>query len=212
MAKKVYNIITETKKRFDAMSIYGVGFNSKGKHDAYKNGSATQANIVWTSMLRRCYSESFQKSRPTYTECKVCDEWHDFQNFAEWFESHEYRKSGYQLDKDLIKSGNKVYSPDTCCLIPIELNLLLTNRSRYQGSLPRGVTRKRSTGKYVAQLNVDGTRVHLGYFETIDKAQDVYIAAKERYVKNKALEWANRIEWKAFVALMSWSATSNCKI
>ena len=28
---------------------------------------------------------------------------------------------------------------------------------------------------------------------------------KERYVKNKALEYANRIEWKAFVALMNWT-------
>lgn len=29
------------------------------------------------------------------------------------------------LDKDIFIKGNKVYGPDTCCLVPIRVNALL---------------------------------------------------------------------------------------
>lgn len=58
---------------------------------------------------------------------------------------------------------------------------------------------------YVARLNKGKEgREYLGYYKTPEEAHKVYIEAKERYVKNKGLEWANRIEWKAFKALMEW--------
>lgn len=192
--------------------IHGVGFDLGGKYRSYENGVVTRAGLAWRSMLMRCYSDNFKISRPTYKGCTVCDEWHNFQVFADWFYGNEYSNKGYQLDKDLLVSGNKVYSADTCCFLPLELNLLLTDRANYKGSLPQGVALKKSSGRYVSQLNVDGKRVHIGYFDCENQAHRAYREAKERYVKNKALDWANRIERSAFNALMAWTVPNKCKL
>lgn len=54
----------------------------------------------------------------------VCDEWLIFSNFEKWFD--KYWKVGYQVDKDLL--GDKVYSPETCVMLPKRLNVLLAGR------------------------------------------------------------------------------------
>ncbi len=69
----------------------------------------------WVSMIKRCYSEKTQERQPTYKGCTVCDEWLTFSNFKVWMEKQDWR--GKQLDKDVIMSGNKVYSPDYCSFI-----------------------------------------------------------------------------------------------
>ncbi len=99
-------------------SVFGVGFIGIGKHAATIKGKKTKAYLVWSLMIQRCYSESSLKKRPTYIGCSVCVEWHNFQNFAEWFEIN-YPKDGkdYQLDKDILIEGNKVYFPEACLFV-----------------------------------------------------------------------------------------------
>lgn len=74
-------------------------------------------------MLRRCYDKEFQLKNKSYQGCTVCEEWHNFQNFAEWFYQNYF--DGACLDKDLLCCGNKTYSPDKCCLITRSLNSFL---------------------------------------------------------------------------------------
>lgn len=45
----------------------------------------------------------------------------------------------------------------------------------------RGVTKKQSTGKYLAQISVRGKNIHLGYFETEEMAARAYNLASKRY-------------------------------
>lgn len=45
-----------------------------------------------------------------------------FSNFAEWFDKHHVE--GWELDKDILVSGNRTYSPETCCFVPHEINVL----------------------------------------------------------------------------------------
>lgn len=185
--------------------LYGVAFNSKGRHKTQLNGKRTPAYQAWWDMLRRCYSSKFQKENLTYIGCTVTKDWYDFQNFAEWFYCHEYSDKGYQLDKDLLFPDSKMYSPETCCFVPQKLNTLLLDSAAARGRHPLGVCFDKSRGKFQAQLKINGKSKYLGRFDTSGEAHQVYKAAKERYVKNEALMWANRIEWNVFVALMSWS-------
>jgi len=96
--------------------IFGVGFEGSGKHKPTKNKKISKEYSVWMGMMRRCYDREFQKKKqPSYIGCTVCEEWHNFQNFAEWYKKN-YPNDGekYELDKDIKVDGNKIYSPDTC--------------------------------------------------------------------------------------------------
>ncbi len=184
---------------------YGKGYNSKGVYEPREGGKKTKSYRAWENMLMRCYSDRFHKMRPTYIGCTVADEWLDFQGFADWYVNHQHSDMGYALDKDLLIPNNKVYGAETCCLIPVDLNNLLLSRGGDRGDCPQGVSFCKLTGRFVAQMSVNGVVMLLGRFDCVDEAYQTYRTAKERYVKNKALEWANRIEWRVFSALMEWS-------
>ena len=46
---------------------------SKGINDVI-NSRDTKEYQVWHSMIRRCYSDVYQKLKPTYAGTVVCDE------------------------------------------------------------------------------------------------------------------------------------------
>lgn len=188
--------------------IYGIGYNSKGKHKAFSDGKKAKSYATWQNMLYRAYCPKYHAIKPTYIGCSVADDWLDYQDFAEWFYNHEYSDHGYELDKDLLLPGNKLYAPDRCVFVPQELNKLLNDRASARGDLPQGVNWHKRVGKYQVRVGVDGKRQHLGYFDTELEAHQTYKTAKEANVKNMALEWRDRIDDGVFDALMNWSLDS----
>lgn len=94
--------------------VVGVGFFGVGIHKATRNGSPTKIYRTWKNMLQRCYGDNDNKDK-SYADCDVCDEWHNFQNFAEWMSNQDHENK--QLDKDIIIKGNKTYSPSTCSFV-----------------------------------------------------------------------------------------------
>ena len=100
--------------------LAGVGYTGVGKYMYTKNGKYKKAYSIWSGMIKRCYSKNEQKYCPTYKECTVCKEWHNFQLFAEWF-IENYRPNTH-LDKDILIEGNKEYSPKTCIFIDQKSN------------------------------------------------------------------------------------------
>ena len=112
-------------------TVCGVGFLGSGEYRPFKDGARTPAYQCWRDMLKRCYDEKSLIRAPTYAGCSVCDEWHDFQNFAKWFDNH-YPDDGqkYDIDKDIRVPGNKVYSPMTCSFVSrAENNKEMANRN-----------------------------------------------------------------------------------
>lgn len=97
--------------------IFNVGFIGDGEFKSFLNKKRTVAYEKWYHMLERCYCEKHHARFPTYKDCSVDPEWHNFQNFAGWLHSHDFDVSLYELDKDGVKQGNRVYSPSTCKLI-----------------------------------------------------------------------------------------------
>lgn len=184
--------------------MYGKAYNSKGDYKAKENDVITRAYNSWHNMLTRCYCPKYQARFPTYIGCSVCEEWLDFQNFAKWFYSHKHSHSDCQLDKDLVFDGNKIYSPDTCCFVPSALNNLLINSGATRGVYPQGVYWDKQRGKYKALIHINGKQKCLGRFECPNEAHQVYKIAKEAYVKEKAIEWQDRIANNVFQALMNW--------
>lgn len=120
-------------------SLFGIGFMGDGPHKTRKNGKFTKTYQAWNSMLERCYSEKLQSNFPTYKGCSVCEEWHNFQKFAEWFEDNLPKGLvRYSLDKDIKYEGNKVYSPDTCLIVTIEDNSSKSSSRNHSFISPSG--------------------------------------------------------------------------
>lgn len=185
-------------------TVLGVGYNSGGKHMVIVNGKKSLPYRTWYNMLTRCYGRKSHSQSPTYTGCYVSNDWLDYQCFADWYVNQNHYSASYELDKDLLVSGNKVYSPNTCCLIPSELNLLMTDRANHRGAYPVGVMFHRGSGRFIARISNNGKRIHLGMFDDPTDAYDSYVSAKEKYVKGKAAEWSDRIDDRVFQALMNW--------
>lgn len=111
-------------------TVFGKGFIGEGFR-CWVNGEVSKEYRYWIGMMTRCYQEDHQLKNPSYEDAVVCQEWHSFQNFAEWCQTQVgFGNKGWQLDKDLLKRGNKDYSPEFCCFIPKSINASLINYSR----------------------------------------------------------------------------------
>lgn len=178
-------------------SIYRIGYFGIGKYD-----SKTHLKIydTWVNMLRRCYYEKYQEKHPTYIGCSVDEYWHNFQVFAKWFD--ENYKAGYQLDKDILSKGNKIYSPETCCFVPSDINVLFTKRDAYRGKHPIGVSK--AGNKFKSCIRINGKTIGLGYFNTPKEAFQAYKTAKETHIKEVAEIWKPKLATKTYEALINY--------
>ena len=183
-------------------SVYGVGYTGAGEFSPTIDGKNTSEYSAWREMIKRCYSEKSQEIRPTYKGCTVCEEWHNFQNFAKWYTSQSHYGKGYQVDKDFLIDGNKLYSPTACVLAPPQINSLLTGSPVDRTKYPVGVCWHEDAQKYAAQININGQLRYLGVFDTVEIASDIYQKAKKQYIKEIALEWKDKIDEKLFDALV----------
>lgn len=184
--------------------ILGVATNSGDKYKATVDGKVTKSYRTWRNTLQRAYCSKYQAKQPTYLGCSVADEWLEYQEFAEWFENHEYSDYGYQLDKDLLIPSNKVYAPGKCVFVPQQLNKLLNGYGNARGQCKQGVSFYKRNNKFVAQIAIDGKKKNLGYFETELDAYHAYKTAKERHVKDMANHWRDDIADEVYYALMRW--------
>lgn len=185
--------------------VYGVGINDAGyvtQRDVEVGGKRKQVWIcpyyrTWKSMLKRCYSGSFQKKYPTYIGCTVTEEWKTFSNFKAWMETQCWE--GKQLDKDLLVNGNTEYSPSTCVFIPRVVNMFLTDSGAARGDLPIGVCRIK--GKYMARCNNPFSKKteYLGLFSCPQEAHLAWKSKKAEHAKRLAEEQADERVKKALL-------------
>lgn len=110
----------------------------------------------------------------------------------------------FDLDKDLLVRGNKVYSEYSCVFIPQEVNKVLTKSNKTRGENLIGVTFEKSSGKFISQISVNGRNVKIGRFKTEIEAFNAYKEAKEYILRGLAEKWKDRIDPRAYNALMNY--------
>jgi hypothetical protein len=184
-------------------TLYGIGFIGYGKYSS--KGLGKEAYKHWASMLCRCYNEKYQKKQPTYIDCFVSEKWHNFQIFCEWF--FKNYKKGFELDKDILLKGNKIYSEDNCCFVPKEINNLLLKNNKKRNNLPIGVHKQKN--RYIAQHRIKGQPFYLGSFLTKEDAFLEYKKYKEMHIKKKALQFEDKIPFNVFNVLYNYEVSIN---
>ena len=156
----------------------------------------------WNNMLQRCYGKSNFPSKPAYKECVVCEEWHSFLKFREWFDENYIE--GCFLDKDVLIKGNKIYSPNTCSYIPSFINTLLLNCRSARGKYPIGA-QKHKHG-FCVKLYKQGEPHYIGFYKNEKDAFLAYKKAKELYIQEVAQKYYNdgKITKRVYDALMRY--------
>lgn len=173
----------------------------KGKYGGYfGEGPYTKAGHrkaynVWKNMITRVTEEGQMTSRNAkYVGVIVDERWYNYQVFADWYERYMLRLNPkyhdeYQIDKDILTyySDIKMYSPETCCLVPEAINKALDGlyRNRIaESDLPMGV---HSNGKtFSVNISIYGKQPYLGVFNSPEEAFICYKTEKEKYIKELA--------------------------
>ena len=193
--------------------VRGVGFFGVGPHiGKIGQGSSVSSKeyVHWTSMLTRSYADYYHERFPTYIGCSVDEQWHNYQEFAEWCQWQTgFKDEGSVLDKDLLVSGNKVYGPETCVFLPPELNNLIVTQTKAGKDTPPGISYQNGCGKYIVSCAIDGKNKNLGRYKCPHEAFAVYKAFKEALVKEKAEEYKDRIDIRAYTAMLNFKVQEN---
>ena len=174
-------------------SVCGVGMIGV-KYPATINGVITKEYNAWKHMLDRCYNDKIKNKYPSYENTICCDEWLLYENFYNWLHSQEnfdkwLNGKRWALDKDILIKGNKVYSPETCCLVPQNVNVLFTKREAARGDLPIGVSLSSDKTYYVVQFSnplKNKTSKYADKCYTINGAFLSYKKLKEQTIKTVA--------------------------
>lgn len=175
--------------------IYGIG------HVDYtlpitENGKTTKEYETWKGMIKRCYDDGYLEKEPTYKGCTISKEWAYYNAFYCWVtsqENYEKWKSGdkkWAIDKDIIFKGNKMYSGETCFLVPQNINGLFTTRKLHRGNFPIGVDYLKKLNKFRAScMNpFTGKQEHIGVYNTPEAAFMAYKRYKEDIIHRVADE------------------------
>lgn len=186
-------------------SVFGVGCLGQGPYKSREGKLNTMHYSVWMAMLQRCYAEKYRNKYPAYYGvCSVCEEWLNFQNFANWYDANFYDVEGrLHLDKDILCPGNKEYAPERCILVPQRINMLFHSYPRiHDADLPTGIRRVTGGGReqYASRYNTK----ELGVFPTIKEAYDAYAKEKEHYVAQITNEYKGVLPEKVYRALIAY--------
>lgn len=148
---------------------------------------------MWTGAI--CRSKSpvrfTNKNLKKYINTTISEDWKLFMDFREWSIANglcEENRNYMELDKDILIPGNDHYSPETCCIVPRYLNLLLLGCDSNRGKYPMGVCLHQ--GKvYMAQVAVKGVGTRLGTYSTKEKAHQVWQLAKAKIIDDRVQEY-----------------------
>ena len=196
------NLVNDRVKDVYAKTVCGVGYLG------YMDISYTlyiKVYDIWRQILRRCYDETLHNIRPTYKGCIVSENFKNFSYFISWYHNQTgYDQDGWCVDKDILIKGNKVYSEDTCCLVPYEINNLIVKSDKCRGEYLIGTSFVKKHNKYKSGLSKNGVLKHLGTYDTQEEAFYAYKEAKEAYIKEVANKWKDQIDPKVYEALMKY--------
>jgi hypothetical protein len=190
-------LVKDPSLKFCSIGFIGVGIYSYTSHK--------RIYMVWIEMLKRCYDEGTQLNNRSYIGCTVCEKWFNFQNFA-----HDYllmigSDLNWELDKDILFKGNKLYSPETCCLVPSQINKLLTKSDASRGEFHIGVFYdERYIKPYLAHCSIKGKQEYLGSYKTEHEAHQAYKIAKETEIKRLANVYKDQLDRRVYIALMNY--------
>lgn len=176
--------------------LFGVGVLGDTKTSKHPKEYA-----LWNGMLYRCYVDPLQNN-PSYVDCSVSENFKVFEYFKEWCNNQVgFGNKGWHLDKDILSKGEKIYSENTCCFVPSEINIAFRDGNSCEKSV--GV-RQHKSGTWESRISVGGKLTVIGTFITQQEAFTAYISHKETYIKTLAEKWRGKVDERVYEALVKY--------
>ena len=187
-------------------SVFGVGIIGN-KYPTSINNKTLKVYKLWNSMIKRCYHTNFKSKNKTYNDCISSENFKYYEYFYEWCHKQiGFSEHGFEIDKDLLVKGNKLYSENTCVFLPKEINYVLVKCNSSRGEYPIGVCFHKQRNKFLSNIRLNnGKKNYLGLFDTPEKAFNAYKEAKEEYLKELAEKWKDKIDPRAYHALINYT-------
>lgn len=148
---------------------------------------------VWNRIINRVYNPRYWDDRKNYKDVDMVDDWLYYPNFYRWIHEQEnFEKwntgSRWAIDKDILSdTHHKIYSPDTCCLVPSYVNILFTQKKVNDLPLgvwiPKGFTKE----KYAIEIKENGKKKTL-FFDSVETAGERYKEYREKHIREVADE------------------------
>ena len=196
--------------------IFGVAYVGNTTVKNLQTHKDKESYKCWYHMIRRCY----ENKDTSYKDCSVCEEWLCYANFEKWYDDNywECGSETMHLDKDILKHGNRIYSPNNCIFVPKDINMLFVKQKNKRiNNLPIGVkldssTLTRDKQLYVARISKKNKTVTI--CRTIDPitAFNSYKVEKENYIKEVADEYKSKypnFPIKLYEAMYKWEVSIN---
>lgn len=187
------NLLWVNERDFKALKdgkITWQELNLEQEYIEYQNKASYEAMKIYNTIRARCKPGEKIHIGKCYKEVTMCQEWlDDPKTFVRWYLDHYYEVDGESMavDKDLFGKGAKVYSPETCCILPQRLNTYLTNCKKHyfdgqtpENTLPLGIYHNKKSNRYYAKIQFSGFEKPIQFAEhdTIEEAFKEY-----RYLK-----------------------------
>lgn len=175
----------------------------------------------WVAVLSRC-SEVYKSKKPTYQKCECSEDWVYYTKFKAWLVSQDIEAHGWdlQVDKDILFSENKLYSLETCCLVPNWLNMTVVCGKGQDNILPKGVVACRK--QFRSYISRNNKSIFLGRYETSTLAhvawqnakataieEDITKYAREKYFRTDVADALMRRVWDLRLAAAIGNETKN---
>jgi len=203
---KIRDVLCNPENRkYKTIKVRGVGLVPRDLCLKYE--SVPYSYRCWTHVLERCINPTAYWLR-FYEGCKVSDEWLDYSVFRLWYDSQIGCDLKYELDKDLLGNG-KLYSSETCCLLPHIINIMITSKTKTELSMPSGVSKRGNRYISVAHTgkrNLKESYHYLGIFRTKEEAHNAYCAFKETRIRETAQSYYDKgeLDERAYRKLMEF--------
>jgi hypothetical protein len=186
--------------------IFGIGYLGADRQIGINNDFEYGR---WHHILDRCYNENRTSRTMAYKGCVVCDEWHNFQNFKKWFNENYYTVNNEKMciDKDILFKWNKIYSPETCLIVPERINKLFVREVSQRGNTPIGVSIYDNViyARMSKVINGKWTRFEIGKnYNNVIQAFEAYKREKEKHIKEVAELYKDQIPEILYNAMMNY--------
>ncbi len=147
----------------------------------------------WANMIKRCYDTS-QMYYNLYggAGITVCDRWLCYANFAEDFkklpgysEMMNNTDTKYSMDKDILQTdvdpSNKVYSSETCMLVPNHVNILQVAKDHFKSHSNKYYNVIEHKGAYNVEIQINNDVKRIGRYRDPEVAANAANYARSLY-------------------------------